>query len=351
MAKRVGVLTGGGDCPGLNAVIRGLLYKATKEYGWEVQGLRYGWKGAVEGIKMDINLENTEDIVREGGTILKSSRTNPYKMDGGVDAVVNTMTDLKLDALVAIGGEDTCGVASKLYKDKGINVIGVPKTIDNDLSGTDVTFGFDTCVNIATDLIDNLHTTAKSHERVLVCEVMGRHAGWIASYSGIAGNADYILVPEEEVDVEEMCAVVKKAHEAQEYAIVVAAEGARLAGIDVTKNAELDAFGHVQLGGIGERLAKIIEEKTGCETRSTVLGHVQRGGRPSAYDRVLGTRLGCKAADMIDAGDWGKMAAIVGNKTQAVPLEVAVGSLKTLDLDIHNNSKYFFGANKLEAAV
>lgn len=348
MAKRVGVLTGGGDCPGLNAVIRGLMYKATKQYGWEVQGLRYGWKGAVEGITMDINLENTEDIVREGGTILKSSRTNPYKIDGGVDAVVETMSKLKLDALVAIGGEDTCGVASKLYKDKGINVIGVPKTIDNDLSGTDVTFGFDTCVNIATDLIDNLHTTAKSHERVLVCEVMGRHAGWIASYSGIAGNADYILVPEEEVDVDKMCEVVKKAYECQEYAIVVAAEGARLAGVDVTKNAELDAFGHVQLGGIGERLAKIIEEKTGCETRSTVLGHVQRGGRPSAYDRVLGTRLGCKAADMIQEGDWGKMAAIHGIETVAVPLEVAVGSLKTLEMSIHENSKLFFGANKQE---
>ena len=351
MSKRVGVLTGGGDCPGLNAVIRGLLYKATKQYGWEVQGLRYGWKGAVEGITMDINHENTEDIVREGGTILKSSRTNPYKIDGGVDAVVETMAKLKLDALVAIGGEDTCGVASKLYKDKGINVIGVPKTIDNDLSGTDVTFGFDTCVNIATDLIDNLHTTAKSHERILVCEVMGRHAGWIASYSGIAGNADYILVPEESVDVEEMCAVVKKAYECQEYAIVVAAEGAQLDGVDLTKNAELDAFGHVQLGGIGERLAKIIEEKTGCETRSTVLGHVQRGGRPSAYDRVLGTRLGCQAADMIENGEWGKMAAIHGTNTVAVPLEVAVGSLKTLDMSIHENSKYFFGANKLECAT
>ena len=351
MSKRVGVLTGGGDCPGLNAVIRGLLYKATKKYGWEVQGLRYGWKGAVEGITIDINLENTEDIVREGGTVIKSSRTNPYKIDGGVDAVCQTMEKLKLDALVAIGGEDTCGVASKLFTDKGINVIGVPKTIDNDLSGTDVTFGFDTCINIATEMIDNLHTTAKSHERVLVCEVMGRHAGWIASYSGIAGNADYILVPEEEVDVDDLCATVKKAYECQEYAIVVAAEGAQLGGVDLTKDAELDAFGHVKLGGIGERLAKIIEEKTACETRSTVLGHIQRGGRPSAYDRVLGTRLGCKAADMIEAGDWGKMAAIIGNQTEAVPLEVAVGTLKTLDMEIHENSKLFFGANKLTCAA
>ena len=283
--------------------------------------------------------------------MIKSSRTNPYKIDGGVDAVCATMEKLKLDALVAIGGEDTCGVASKLFTDKGINVIGVPKTIDNDLSGTDVTFGFDTCINIATEMIDNLHTTAKSHERVLVCEVMGRHAGWIASYSGIAGNADYILVPEEEVDVDDLCATVKKAYECQEYAIVVAAEGAQLGGVDLTKDAELDAFGHVKLGGIGERLAKIIEEKTACETRSTVLGHIQRGGRPSAYDRVLGTRLGCKAADMIEAGDWGKMAAIIGNQTEAVPLEVAVGTLKTLDMEIHENSKLFFGANKLTCAA
>ncbi len=347
MSKRIGVLTGGGDCPGLNAVIRGLLYKATKTYGYEVVGIKYGWKGAVNNITTEINLENTEDIVREGGTILKSSRTNPYKIEGGVDGVVKTMKDLKLDALVAIGGEDTCGVASKLYKDRGINVIGVPKTIDNDLSGTDVTFGFDTCVNIATEMIDNLHTTACSHERVLVCEVMGRHAGWIASYSGIAGNADYILVPEEEVNIDHLCKTIKEAYDCQGYAIVVAAEGARLGGEDLTKDKELDAFGHVKLGGIGEHLAKIIEDRTGCETRSTVLGHIQRGGRPSAYDRVLGTRLGCKAADMVHAGDWGKMAAINGTKTVAIPLEVAVGSLKTLDMSIHEDSKIFFGANKL----
>jgi len=348
---RIGVLTGGGDCPGLNAVIRGLLYKSTKKYGHEVVGIKYGWKGAIEGITIDINLENTEDIVREGGTILKSSRTNPYKIPGATDAVVETMKKLRLDALVAIGGEDTCGVASKLYKDKGINVIGVPKTIDNDLSGTDVTFGFDTCVNIATEMIDNLHTTAKSHERIIVCEVMGRHAGWIASYSGIAGNADFILVPEEEVNVDAMCKVVKQAYECQDYAIVVAAEGARLGGIDVTKDTELDAFGHVKLGGIGEKLAKLIEERTGYETRSTVLGHIQRGGRPSAFDRVLGTRLGCQAADMVHSGQWGKMAAIKGNETIAVPLEEAVGSLKTLDMSIHENSKFFFGANKLGVAA
>jgi ATP-dependent phosphofructokinase / diphosphate-dependent phosphofructokinase len=349
MVKRIGVLTGGGDCPGLNAVIRGLLYKATKHYGYEVLGIKYGWKGAVENITCEINLENTEDLVREGGTILKSSRTNPYKIENGPEKVIETMKTLGLDALVAIGGEDTCGVASKLYRDKKINVIGVPKTIDNDLSGTDVTFGFDTCVNIATEMIDNLHTTAKSHERVLVCEVMGRHAGWIASFAGIAGNADYILVPEEEVNIDELCKVVKEAYECQSYAIVVAAEGARLGGLDVTKDTELDAFGHVKLGGIGEDLANLIEKKTGCETRSTVLGHIQRGGRPSAFDRVLGTRLGCKAADMIALGDWGKMAAIVGNKTQSVPLEVAVGSLKTLDMSIHEDSKLFFGGSRVKS--
>lgn len=343
---RIGVLTGGGDCPGLNAVIRGLLYKAVKQYGYEVVGFKYGWKGAVKNITTELTLENTADIVREGGTILKSSRTNPYKIEGGPEAVVETMKANKLDALVAIGGEDTCGVASKLFKDKGINVIGVPKTIDNDLSGTDVTFGFDTCINIATEMIDNLHTTACSHERVLVCEVMGRHAGWIASFSGIAGNADYILVPEQEVNIEEMCKTVKAAYDSQSYAIVVAAEGARLGGEDITKDTELDAFGHVKLGGIGERIAKAIEEHTGIETRSTTLGHIQRGGRPSAFDRVLGTRLGWKAADMIHDKDWGKLAAIVGNVTKAIPLEVAVGSLKTLDLSIHEDSKVFFGSNK-----
>ncbi len=343
---RIGVLTGGGDCPGLNAVIRGLLYKAVKQYGYEVVGFKYGWKGAVKNITTELTLENTADIVREGGTVLKSSRTNPYKMEGGPEAVVETMKANKLDALVAIGGEDTCGVASKLFKDKGINVIGVPKTIDNDLSGTDVTFGFDTCVNIATEMIDNLHTTACSHERVLVCEVMGRHAGWIASFSGIAGNADYILVPEQEVNIEEMCKTVKAAYDSQSYAIVVTAEGARLGGEDITKDTELDAFGHVKLGGIGERIAKAIEEHTGIETRSTTLGHTQRGGRPSAFDRVLGTRLGWKAADMIHDKDWGKLAAIVGNVTKAIPLEVAVGSLKTLDLSIHEDSKVFFGSNK-----
>lgn len=343
---RIGVLTGGGDCPGLNAVIRGLLYKAVKHYGYEVIGFKYGWKGAVKNITTELTLENTEDIVREGGTILKSSRTNPYKIEGGPEAVVETMKANKLDALVAIGGEDTCGVASKLFKDKGINVIGVPKTIDNDLSGTDVTFGFDTCVNIATEMIDNLHTTACSHERALVCEVMGRHAGWIASFSGIAGNADYILVPEQEVDIAEMCKTVKAAYDSQSYAIIVAAEGARLGGEDITKDTELDAFGHVKLGGIGERIAKVIEENTGIETRSTTLGHTQRGGRPSAFDRVLGTRLGWKAADMIHDKDWGKLAAIIGNVTKAIPLEVAVGSLKTLDLSIHEDSKVFFGSNK-----
>lgn len=351
MTKRIGILTGGGDCPGLNPVIRAILYKSIKNYGSEVVGFKYGWKGLVENITTEINLENTEDIVREGGTILKSSRTNPYKIDGGVEAVIRTLEANRIDALVAIGGEDTCGVASKLYRDKKINVIGVPKTIDNDLSGTDVTFGFDTCINIVVNALDSLHTTAKSHERIIVCEVMGRHAGWIASFSGIAGNADYILVPEQEVDVNHLCKVVKEAYECQEYAIVVAAEGARLGGVDITKDTQLDAFGHVKLGGIGDHLAKIIEEKTGYETRSTVLGHIQRGGRPSAFDRVLGTRLGLKAADMVHQGQWGKMAAIIGNKTEAVPLEVAVGTLKTLDLAIHEDSKFFFGANKLHCGV
>jgi 6-phosphofructokinase 1 len=345
---RIGILTGGGDCPGLNPVIRAIVFKAIKRYGFEVIGLKYGWKGAVENITMDLTLENTEDIVREGGTILKSSRTNPFKMENGPEKVIETMKANKLDALIAIGGEDTCGVASKLYTQHKVNVIGVPKTIDNDLSGTDVTFGFDTCLNIVGAAIDSLHTTACSHERVIVCEVMGRHAGWIASYAGIAGNADYILVPEEEVDINHLCEIVKNVHNDKSYAVIVAAEGAKLANEDVTKDKELDAFGHVKLGGIGEKLAKMIEEKTGCETRSTVLGHIQRGGRPSAYDRVLGTRLGWRAADMIKNNQWGMMAAIKGDQTAAVSLEEAVGTLKTLDMNTHEDSKLFFGVKDKE---
>lgn len=346
---RIGVLTGGGDCPGLNPVIRALLYKSVKEYGSEVIGFKYGWKGLTENITTPISLESTNDIVREGGTILKSSRTNPFKMDGGPEAVIETFKANKLDALVAIGGEDTCGVASKLYTEHKLNVIGVPKTIDNDLSGTDVTFGFDTCVNFATQAMDILHTTACSHERIIVCEAMGRHAGWIASFTGISGNADYILVPEEKVNIHELCAAVKQAHKEKSYALVVAAEGAQLEGEDVTKDAELDAFGHVKLGGIGERLAKIIEKETGIETRHSVLGHLQRGGRPSAFDRVLGTRLGWKAADMVHSNEFGKMAAIIGNATKAVSLEEAVGTLKTLDMTIHEDSKVFFGGSKAMA--
>ena len=343
---KIGVLTGGGDCPGLNAVIRGLVYKATKEYGHEVVGFKYGWKGPIENITMPLDLDEINDIVREGGTILKSSRTNPFNVDGAPEKIVENLKANGFDALVAIGGEDTCGVASKLYEQFGINVIGVPKTIDNDLSGTDVTFGFDSCINIATELVDILHTTACSHERALVVEAMGRHAGWIASYTGIAGNADYILVPEEKVDVNELCDAVKAAYAKKKYAIVVAAEGAKLSGEDVTKDAELDAFGHVKLGGIGEHLAKVIEEKTGIETRSAVFGHTQRGGRPSAMDRVLGTRFGCKAADMIQDKEFGKMAALIGNDMKAVDLKVAVGTLKTLDMSIHENAKIFFGAYK-----
>ncbi len=348
---KIGVLTGGGDCPGLNAVIRALVYKSVKQYGHEVVGFKYGWRGPIENITVDLDLDKINDIVREGGTILKSSRTNPFKVDGAPEKILENMKVNGIDALVAIGGEDTCGVASKLFTQFGAKVIGVPKTIDNDLSGTDYTFGFDSCINIATELIDNLHTTACSHERAIVVEAMGRHAGWIASYSGIAGNADYILVPEEKVDVDELCKSVKAAYDKKKYAIIVTAEGAQLSGADITKDKELDAFGHVILGGIGEHLAKVIEEKTGIETRSAVFGHTQRGGRPSAMDRVLGTRFGCKAADMINDGDFGKMAALVGNQIEAVTLELAVGKLKTLDLGIHENSKIFFGGNRLAAKV
>jgi len=334
MTKRLGILTGGGDCPGLNAVIRGVLYKATKQYGWEVVGIKYGWKGMVKNITLDINLENTEDIVREGGTILKSSRTNPYKIEGGVDAVVKTMQDLKLDALVAIGKLDSLGV----------KVIGVPKTIDNDLNNTDYTFGFDTSVNIAVEAIDRLHTTAESHHRALIVEVMGRHAGWIALHSGLAGGASCILIPEVKFSVDQVCKWVESRFEQSYAPIIVIAEGAIPKDGDmVTKDKTLDSFGHVKLSGIGEWLAQQIEAKTGKEARTSVLGHIQRGGTPTAFDRVLATRFGLHAITAAHEGDWGKMVALHGTKIARVPLESATSKLKTVDPELYKEAEIFFG--------
>ncbi|MCK4916640.1 MAG: 6-phosphofructokinase [Candidatus Omnitrophica bacterium] len=340
---KIGILTGGGDCPGLNPVIRGIVRKANNE-GHEVIGLRHGWRGLMEKEILLLDLNSISGILHKGGTILGTSRTNPYKSEDGAEKVKNGFKELGLDALIAIGGEDTLGVATKLYKE-GVNVIGVPKTIDNDLCSTDFTFGFDTAVNVATECIDRLHTTAESHDRVMVVEVMGRHAGWIAAYSGIAGGADYILIPEIPINLEEVYTSLKKRHKrGKNFSIVVVSEGAAFDESELClQEKELDQFGHVRLGGIGNMLGKLIEEKTGFETRVTVLGHIQRGGTPSAFDRVLGTRFGIKAYDLVNEGKFGQMACLQGNEIVSVPLEEATAELKTLDLKLYELAKTFFG--------
>jgi ATP-dependent phosphofructokinase / diphosphate-dependent phosphofructokinase len=341
---KVGVLTGGGDCPGLNAVIRAVVRKGERVYGDQLIGFRDGWKGPMEGLTMPLDVERCRGILPRGGTSLGSSRTNPYKVEGGVERVEKTLTELGVDALVAIGGEDTLGVAHKLSGD-GINVVGVPKTIDNDLSATEVTFGFHTAVQVATDAIDRLHTTAESHDRVLVCEVMGRHAGWIATYAGIAGGAAEVLVPEIAFDIDEVCEFLKKRHEKGRYAsIVVVAEGAQpKEGTMVLQSGEVDAFGHVRLGGIGTVLAEEIEKRTGFETRVTVLGHIQRGGTPTAFDRVLATRFGVAAIDAVHDGGFGQMVALQAGRIVRVPLAEAVGELKTVDPELVDVAEVFFG--------
>jgi len=346
---KIGVLTGGGDCPGLNAVIRAVVRKSIQN-GHEMIGIKEGWRGLLESKFIKLDLESVSGILPRGGTILRSSRTNVYKIEGGEAQVIKSMKDSQMDALVAIGGEDTLGIASKLAK-SGVHVVGVPKTIDNDLNATDFTFGFDTAVNIATEAIDRLHTTAESHNRVMVVEVMGRHAGWIAVYSGMAGGADIILIPEKPFDIDEVCETLKKRHaRGKDFSIVVASEGAVFKK-DETKKSDglvlssekIDSFGHVKLGGIGNILAEEIEKRTGFETRATVLGYLQRGGSPSAFDRVLGTRLGVFAAQLVNKGQWGKMAALQGNKIVAVSLEEAVGKLKTVDMELFEVASTFFG--------
>ncbi len=343
MASKIGILTGGGDCPGLNPVIRAVVRKAFNE-GYEVVGIKNGWKGLLEKDTMALDLETVSGILPKGGTILGTSRTNPYKKEGGVQKVISTLKELDLFALIAVGGEDTLGVASKLYQE-GVNVIGVPKTIDNDLSATDYTFGFDTALNIATECIDRLHTTAESHHRIIVAEVMGRHAGWIALEAGIAGGADVILIPEFPIDLEEVCALIKKRHErGKTFSIVVVAEGAEFKkGSMVLQEQKLDEFGHVRLGGIGEILGKEIEKRTGYETRVSVLGHIQRGGSPTAFDRVLGTRFGVKAVELVKEKKFGRMCSLSGNKIISVPLEKATGTLKIVDQEYYEIAKVFFG--------
>ena len=341
---RIGILTGGGDCPGLNPVIRAVVRKALLE-GYEIVGIKNGWKGLVENDTMPLNMSAVSGILPKGGTILGTSRTNPYKKQGDVEKVKDSFKKIGLDALVAVGGEDTLGVASKLVKDGLPNIVGVQKTIDNDLSATDYTFGFDTALNVAMECIDRLHTTAESHHRIIVAEVMGRHAGWIAIEAGIAGGADVILIPEIPIDVDEVCKIIKKRHErGKTFSIVVVAEGAQFKdGSMITQEQKLDSFGHVRLGGVGEDLAAQIEKRTGFETRVSVLGHIQRGGSPTAFDRVLGTRFGVKAVDLIKNKKFGRMVALAGIKIIDVPLEEAVKALKTVDMELYDIAKVFFG--------
>jgi phosphofructokinase-like protein len=341
---RIGVLTGGGDCPGLNAVIRAVVRKGVLD-GHTLFGYNYGWAGVIGGDGEELTLERTKGILPRGGTILGTSRTNPYKVDGGPQQALDNLRAERIDCLIAIGGDDTLGVAQKLGEE-GLVVVGVPKTIDNDLSGTEVTFGFDTAVQIASDAIDRLHTTAESHDRVMVVEVMGRHAGWIATEAGIAGGAAEILIPEEPFDIDEVCEKLKGRHDRGRYAsIVVVAEGAApKEGTMEVQTGELDAFGHVRLGGIANRVAEKIEEGTGFETRVTILGHIQRGGTPTAFDRILATRFGIAAIDAAHDGAGGQMVALQAGHIVRVPLSEAVGKSKTVDPDLyHGVAEVFFG--------
>ncbi|MET3960427.1 phosphofructokinase-like protein [Marmoricola sp. OAE513] len=344
---RVGVLTGGGDCPGLNAVIRAVVRKGVKEYGDEFVGFRDGWKGPLEGLTMALGIDQVRGILPRGGTVLGSSRTNPFSIEGGVEQIEANLAAAGVDALIAIGGEDTLGVATKLHE-LGVKVVGVPKTIDNDLSGTDFTFGFDTAVNIASEAIDRLHTTAESHHRVLVVEVMGRHAGWIALHAGIAGGANVVLIPERPFDIDEVCRYVEARFETKYAVIMVVSEGAVPVeaedGSGMTLlTGEKDAFGHVRLGGIGERLAAEIETRTGKEARAVVLGHIQRGGTPTAFDRWLATRFGLQAIGAVHDGDFGTMMALRGTDIVRVPLSEGTSELKLVSPEEYAEAEIFFG--------
>jgi ATP-dependent phosphofructokinase / diphosphate-dependent phosphofructokinase len=342
---RLGVLTGGGDCPGLNAVIRAIVRKGIDHYGHAIIGFRDGWRGPLENQREELTIESTRGILPRGGTILGTSRTNPLRREGGPEQIRENMESLHLDGLIAIGGEDTLGAANRLQTEYGINLLGVPKTIDNDIGATDVTFGFDTALQVATEAIDRLHTTAESHHRVMVVEVMGRNAGWIALYSGIAGGGDVILIPEQPFDIDHVCRLIGRRHSrGRVFSIVVVAEGAvPKEGTMEVADGEKDEFGHVRLGGIGHRLEREIEERTGFETRATVLGHIQRGGTPTAYDRVLATRFGVAAIDAAHEGRWGTMPALRGTRIELVPLAEAVAELRTVSPEEFAVAEPFLG--------
>ena len=343
---RIGLLTGGGDCPGLNPVIRAVVRKGINTYGHEILGFRKGWKGVIDNDAIALTLANTSGILHKGGTILGTSRTNVYKIDDGEAKVLKSLREREIDVLIPIGGDDTLGVARKLFA-AGFPTVGVPKTIDNDLNATDFTFGFQTAVQIATEAIDRLHSTAESHDRVIVCEVMGRDAGWIACWCGIAGGADVILVPERPFDVDEVCKHITHRHEStgKTFSIVVVAEGATRSdgGAAATAADTLDAFGHARLGGIAFELEREIEARTGYESRATVLGHIQRGGSPVAFDRVLGTRFGVAAIDAASNGRFGMMTALHGTSIELVALDDALSEPKLLDPELYATAEVFFG--------
>jgi ATP-dependent phosphofructokinase / diphosphate-dependent phosphofructokinase len=342
---RIGVLTGGGDCPGLNAAIRAIVRKGIDRYGHAIVGFRDGWRGPLENAHDELTIESTRGILPRGGTILGTSRTNPFKHEDGPRRIRENLAGLHLDGLIAIGGEDTLGAAARLFDEENLPILGVPKTIDNDLGATDMTFGFDTAVHVATEAIDRLHSTAESHNRVMVVEVMGRHAGWIAVHSGLAGGADVILIPERPFDIAEVCRLIGRRHSRGRYfSIVVVAEGAtpREGTMEVVGGAE-DEFGHQRLGGIGQRLEQEIERRTGYETRATVLGHTQRGGSPTAFDRVLATRLGIAAIDGAHDKRWGMMSAVKGTQIDLVPLRDAVAKLRTVTPEEWEVAETFFG--------
>jgi 6-phosphofructokinase 1 len=346
---RVGILTGGGDCPGLNAVIRAVVRSGVRVHGMELLGFRNGWAGVLAGDAIELTVANTAGILHRGGTILGTSRTNPFKIEGrrkdGGERIRRSLAEHGVDALIAVGGEDTLGVAQRLVDEERLSIVGVPKTIDNDLAGTDFTFGFQTAVQIATDAIDRLHTTAESHHRVIVVEVMGRNAGWIATYSGMAGGADVILVPERPFDVDEVCERIRRRHATgRTFSIVVVAEGAAPRdGAIISAYQGTDAFGHARLGGIAVSLEREIEERTGFETRMTILGHVQRGGTPTAYDRVLATRFGVAAVDAVAEGRFGQMVALRGTEIVCAELHEALREPKLLDPALYETAEVFFG--------
>jgi len=348
--RRIGVLTSGGDCPGLNAVIRAVVRKAIRDCDLEPVGILRGWHGLLDGLSLPLGLEEVSGILPRGGTILRTSRTNPFRHERGPERIAHHLKKFHLDGLIAIGGDDSMSVAAKLYRDHGVPIVGVPKTIDNDIWGTEYSFGFDTTVNIATEAIDRIHTTAESHDRVMVVEVMGRDSGWIALYAGLAGGADMIIIPERPVTVEEVCELIHRRHDrGKDFSIIVIAEGAVITRLGrqrptrKVQSREADEFGHVRLGGVSRILAEEIESITGYQTRVTILGHIQRGGSPSAFDRVLGTRFGVAAASHAGRGEFGIMVALQANEIVPVPLEEVEDRLRTVPDELYTIATPFFG--------